>query len=164
VDEVDQAAGGATARRVVQQPQAALAQRSARALDVLDRVGELLDTRAIAIEELRDRRLGGQRREQLDAGGAVADGQHRLADALLDVRLLVHARDAERVGVERDRGVEIGDGDADVIDLGEQAGGHGIGRHRSIVATETACGRGLRAVVHIPRRGARPAGAWLQWR
>src|SRR3712207_7854590 len=41
--------------------------------------------------------------EQLDARGAVADGEHRLADALLLVGLLVHRVDAERAGVEGDR-------------------------------------------------------------
>ena len=35
--------------------------------------------------------------------------------------LLVHADDAEGVAVERDRRVEVRDGDADVVDLGEQA-------------------------------------------
>ncbi len=52
-----------------------------------------------------------------------ADGQHRLADALLLVGLLVHRLHAEGLGVERDRLVQVGDGDAHVVDGGEQLGG-----------------------------------------
>ena len=68
VHEVDPAARRAAPGLVVQQPQAALAQHRADRLDVGDPVGELLEARAGAVEELRDRRLGGQRGEQLDPG------------------------------------------------------------------------------------------------
>ena len=54
---------------------------------------------------------------------AVADGEHRLADALLLVGLLVHRLHAEGLGVEGDRLVQVGDGDADVVDRGEQLAG-----------------------------------------
>ena len=66
---------------------------------------------------------GRQRRQQLDAGLPVAHGQHRLADALLLVGLLVHRVHAEGLRVEGDRLVEVGDGDAHVVDGGEQPGG-----------------------------------------
>jgi len=81
----------------------------------------------------RDRQAPGERqvvvrtprpdhgREQLDAGVAVPDGEHRLADALLLVGLLVHRADAVSAGVEGDRLVEVGHGDAHVVDGGEQA-------------------------------------------
>ena len=58
-------------------------------LDVGDPVGELLEPRAGAVEELRDRGALVERGEQLDAGAGVADGDHRLAHALLLVGLLV---------------------------------------------------------------------------
>ena len=58
--------------------------------------------------------------EQLHAGPGVADGHHRLAHALLLVGLLVHQPHAVRVAVERDRGVEVGHGDAHVVDGGEE--------------------------------------------
>ena len=50
----------------------------------------------------------------------VADRDHRLAHALVLVGLLVPHLHAERVGVERDRLVEVGHGDADVVDAHEQ--------------------------------------------
>ena len=48
---------------------------------------------------------------------------HRLADALLLVGLLVDGLHAEGVAVEGDRLVEVGHGDADVVDGGEQVRG-----------------------------------------
>ena len=53
----------------------------------------------------------------------VAHGHHGLADALLLVGLLVLDLHPERVPVQRDRLVEVGHGDADVVDAGEQVGG-----------------------------------------
>src|SRR3954447_22641997 len=102
VHEVDPAAGGAPARGVVQQAEAAGAQRPARRVDVGHPEGELLQPRAGAADELRDRRLGVQRGEQLDPGVAVAHGEHRLVDALLLVDLLVHGGDPEGELVEGD--------------------------------------------------------------
>src|SRR5690349_17844175 len=66
VDEVDAAVGGAALRLVVEESQPALAQGLAHGVDVLDAVGDLLDAGSGAVEELRDGRLGGERREQLD--------------------------------------------------------------------------------------------------
>src|SRR5215213_7383764 len=114
---------GSSSARCAARKGGAVGQRGAHRLDVLDPEGQLLQARAGAADELRDRRLGRERREQLDAGVAVADGEHRLADALLLVRLLVHGVDAEGLGVEGDRFVEIGNGDADVVDRGEQLAG-----------------------------------------
>ena len=53
-------------------------------------------------------------------GAGVADGEHRLADALALVGLLVHDLEAEVVAVEGDRLVEVGHGDADMVDRGDQ--------------------------------------------
>ena len=44
------------------------------------------------------------------------DGHHRLADPLLLVGLLVDDLHAELLAVHRDRDVEVGDGDAHVVD------------------------------------------------
>jgi hypothetical protein len=57
--------------------------------------------------------------QQLDPSRTVAHGQHRFSDALLDVRLLVNAHDAERVAIEGNRLVEVGDRNADMVDPGE---------------------------------------------
>ena len=50
-------------------------------------------------------------------------GQHRLADSLVVVDFLMHQDHAEVVVVPGDRGVEVGDRDADVIEAGHQGGG-----------------------------------------
>ena len=71
----------------------------------------------------------------------VADGDHRLADALLLVGLLVHRLHAEGVAVEGDRLVEVGHGDADVVDGGEEMRGEG---HAAMLAgAPRARGHGL---------------------
>ena len=67
-----------------------------------------------------DRRVGGQRRQQLDV--AVADVEQRGLDALLVDRLAVHERHPVGVAVDGDRGVEILDRDADVVDAAEHGG------------------------------------------
>ncbi len=114
---------------------------SATASTSLDPVGDLLDAGAGAVEELRDRGVGGERREQLDARAGVADRDHRLADALLLVGLLVHDLHAEGVAVERDRLVEVGHGDADVVDGREQVAGEASGR----LMRSSCCGQPRRS-------------------
>ena len=56
--------------------------------------------------------------QERPTGSPTAD--HRLAHALLLVGLLVGHAHAEGVAVERDRLVEVGHGDPDVVDRGEQ--------------------------------------------
>jgi hypothetical protein len=158
VDEVDPAAGGAALRRVVEQPHAPLAQGGADGLDVRHPVGHLLDARPAAVEELRDGRLRGERRQQLHARAGRPDGHHRLAHALLGVLLGVHELHAERVAVERDRGVEVGDGDPDVVDGGEQGGGRRRVHDQTLSRPRVAAHRDR--VWCWPRRtpSARPGG------
>ena len=71
-------------------------------------------------EEAADRRVAGERRQQLDV--AVADVQQRGLDALLRDRLAVHQRHAVRVAMNGDRGVEVDDRNADVVDAPEHDG------------------------------------------
>src|SRR3954454_18503022 len=73
VHEVDPAVGGGALGGGVDQPQTPFAEGRAHRLDVLDPEGQLLQTRSGAADELRDRRLGRQRGQQLDAGRAVGD-------------------------------------------------------------------------------------------
>ena len=120
MNEVDATVGRAPLGGVVQEAHAAVAQGGRDRVDVGDTVRQLLQTRTVAVEELGDRGLVAQRREQLDAGAGVADGEHRLTHALLLVDLLVDRLEAEDPRVELDRVVEVGDGDADVVDGGEQ--------------------------------------------
>ena len=74
-----------------------------------------------ALEELPDRRVRPQRRQQLDARARAADVQHRLAHPLLLVDLLVHDVHVEGAGVEGDRLVEVAHGQTDVVDAGQHA-------------------------------------------
>ena len=67
-------------------------------LDVVDAIGDLLDTRAGPIQELRDGRRLRQGGQQLNAGAGVTDREHGLAHALP----LVHLR-KEDGGFTHDR-------------------------------------------------------------
>ena len=72
----------------------------------------------------------------------VADPDHRLADALLLVDLLVEDLHAVGVAVERHRLVEVGHRDADVVDGGEEVldvVGE-VGRRRSWATSCTPAG------------------------
>ncbi len=65
------------------------------------------------------------RGHQLNLGAAdrgAPHRQHRLADALVVVDLFVQEDHAEVVVVPRDRGVEVGDRDADMVDRRHQCG------------------------------------------
>jgi hypothetical protein len=116
MDEVDPRAGRAPPGLVVQHPQAAGADRGGRGVHVGDGVRDLLQAGAVAVQELGDRRVGVQRREQLQAVGADADREHCLADALLLVDLGMDAPQAEDLLVKIDRRVEIGHRHTDVVD------------------------------------------------
>ena len=124
MDEVDPRTGGAAAGQVVEQPDPPLPQDVRHGVDVVDSVCELLDAGPTAVEEPSDSRVRGQRREQLQLDGrrVVAHLQHRLAHPHLLVDLLVDGLHAENPGVPGDRVVEVGDGDADVVDGREQRG------------------------------------------
>ena len=68
----------------------------------------------------------------------VADGDHRLAHPLLLVGLLVGHVHAERVAVVGDGHVEVRDGDAHVVDGGEQV----LGQVRGAVMAAMVAGVG----------------------
>ena len=72
-----------------------------------------MHARAALGEEPPDRRLGPERAQQLDA--ALAGAQRRGLDALLLDGLAMLEPRAEELRVGRDRLVEVGDGDADVM-------------------------------------------------
>jgi hypothetical protein len=81
---------------------------------VRDLEGDVVEARSALCEEPADGRVRTERGEQLDP--RAADRERRGLDALiLDARAMVDDR-AEQRGVGRDRGVEIVDGDADVVD------------------------------------------------
>ena len=147
VDEVDPAVARAALGQVIEQSHPAFAQCRADGIDVDDAVGHLLDAGAGLGQEAPDRRVGMQRREQLDARAGVTDGHHRLADTLLLVDLLVQAGHPKGVAVERDRGVEVGDRDPDVVDhreqTGERAGSGRYGGVHEFLLCQAAAGRAV---------------------
>ena len=93
-----------------------------------DPVGDVMQSRPPAAQELADRGIGAERLEQLDV--AVADVEQRRVDALLRHRLAVDERHAELVAVERERVVDALDGDADVVDRGQHGAAEHIDRPR----------------------------------
>ena len=133
MDEVDPRIGGAAARCVVQQPDTAGAQLGRDLVDIGDAVRKLLQTRSVATDELGDRGRLVDRREQLQGSRLFAgsgEGQHRLANALFLVDLLVYCNHAEVVGVPGDGSIEIRHRDTDMVDSRHQVGAERSSRVR----------------------------------
>src|SRR5262249_31406269 len=93
-------------------------------LDVLQRlrargdaVADVVDALTLAVEELRDGRVVAYRHEELDV--RVGHPQQGLFDAVALDALAVLDVDAVRRAVVLHRGLEVVDGDGDVVDLGE---------------------------------------------
>jgi hypothetical protein len=80
-----------------------------------------------------DRRLVAQRAQELDV--ALADVEQHGLDALFLDHLAVDELHVVGLRVQRDRGVEVLDGDADVVDPGEHAPGEGYLRGASSPAS-----------------------------
>ena len=148
VDEVDPRATRARVRGIIEQTQAAGLENAAGRLDVGDPVRELLQPRPRAVQEPGDRRRVAERGQQLDlrrSGGGIRRREHRLHHALALVRLAVHEDEAEHLGVEADRRVEIGHRDADVVERQHP-------RQGQPGAVVRRCAARL-AVVHVPTVG-----------
>src|SRR5918995_30427 len=114
VDEGDLETEEALARLRVDQLGAADGELGQRASDVVDLVGDVVHSRAAIREELADRRVLAERREQLDA--ALADPHRDGLDALLGDRVAVLDAGAEEALVGGDGLVQILDGDAEMVD------------------------------------------------
>ena len=82
--------------------------------DILDFIGNVVHPRPALRQELAHRRVLSERREQLDAAPADADGR-RLDPLLLDVDAMLETA-AEQALVRGHRFVEICDGEPDVVD------------------------------------------------
>ena len=80
MQERDLRCADAGARRLVDQPHALVAQPPQDGLDVVDLVGDVVQPRAALGEELADRRVVVERREQLDV--VLAHVQQRGLDTL----------------------------------------------------------------------------------
>src|SRR5439155_23277945 len=114
VKERDAAVADPAPRLLVDQPQSVRAAALERLDHVGAAVGRVVETGPALGEEAADRRLLGERSQELDV--RVADAEERRLDALLGDRLAVLERHSETLGVELDRSVEILDCDADMID------------------------------------------------
>jgi hypothetical protein len=120
VQEGDTAAADPPARLLVDQSQAAVTAEGECARDVVAAVGGVVKAGAALAQELSDGGVLAQRREELDMRVANSE-QHGLYALLLD-RLPVLRRHLEQLAVELHGGVEILDGDADVIKCVEKPG------------------------------------------
>ena len=114
MDKGDLQAEEATPRGDVDQLGALGRQLLERGADVVDLVGDVMDAGAALGEEAADGGVVPGRREQLEPG--VADEHGGRLDALLGDELAVLERPTEQALVRRDALVEVGDGDADVMD------------------------------------------------
>src|SRR5690606_7001992 len=85
---------------------------------VVDPVADVVEALAAALQELGDGRVGAGRGEELHV--AVRDLEQRLLDAVGLDHLPVVDLGAEGVAVVRDGGLEVVDGDGDVVDLGQE--------------------------------------------
>lgn len=81
--------------------------------DVVDLVRDVMHPRAPLREELADRRIAAERREQLDP--ALPEPHRRRFDALVLDPFPMLEPTAEEALVRRDSGIEVLDGDADVM-------------------------------------------------
>ncbi len=97
------------------------------ALDVGHQVGEMVQTGTSPVEEASHRRIRSAAAEQLKARGTNI--KEHGDDAVLRDLLTMARGHAQQPPVEVHRGVEISDGDADVVDRGRAK----IRRHCSIM-------------------------------
>ncbi len=142
MQERDLGAADTGARLLVDHPQAGGPQIVERARDIIHAVGNVVQARAALGEEPADRRVCAQRRQQLDM--ALTDVEQRGLHALLCDRFPMHQRHAVRVAVDGDRGVEVLDRHADVVDAAEHDGECTLRvRVRLALAANTASGGGF---------------------
>ena len=116
MDERDERAFGAGTRLLVDQLDAARLELRQRGANVVDAQRDVMEARAALLDELRDRRLGRGRLEQLRGSDCWPTGT-KCARTCCDAHLLGRLDlEPERVAIERERGGEILHGDADVIE------------------------------------------------
>src|SRR5262249_17349006 len=117
-------------------------------------VPDVVQTLALRVEILRDRRVVARGREQLDV--RVGDLEQRLLDAVALDDLAVLDLAAERVVVVRDRSLEIAHRDRDMVDPGEQRRRHEASSNRRNNVIWSMCfARSSGSVTPSPSSGER---------
>jgi len=124
VQESHAAAADADPRPLVDQLESRASRGLERRLDVIRAISHVVEAGSAPREELPDGRVRCERPQELDV--ALADAEQHGLDALLLDHLSVLERQAEAVAVQRERLVEVLDGDADVVDASE----HGVSESR----------------------------------
>jgi hypothetical protein len=124
VDERDLETEEAGARPVVDQLRAGVGQLRERCVEIADLVRDVVHPRSAARKKAADRGVVAEGLEELDAAGA--DLQRGRPDSLLLDRGAMLDLGAEQTAVRRHSGVEIVDGDTEMVDP--------LRRHRRIVA------------------------------
>ena len=119
MQERDQTSRGAAARARVEQAQPKSGETIETALYVIDRIRDVVQTTAALCEELCDLRVGTRAAEQLDA--RVAHLEHHCLDAVALDEISVRRGRIRELCIRRDRGVEIRDGDADMVNTVERS-------------------------------------------
>ena len=104
-------------RTLVDQPQAGLAQRRQRGLDVADLVGHVVQPGTARAQEAAHRAVLLERGDQLDV--ALPDVEQDRLDALLGDDLAVGHLELEAVAPEGQRGLDLLDGHSHVVDAPE---------------------------------------------
>lgn len=134
MDECDLQAEQPPARLLVDQLRALGGETRELRCDVVDLERDVMHPRPALGDELADGRVRAERREQLDS--VVADAQRGSFDALmLDARPVLECR-AEEALVGRDRRVEVGDRDTEMM--------NSLRRHERDVTFRPDGGAGVR--------------------
>lgn len=119
MQECHQTSCCAATRTGVQEPHAKPGKVVEALLHVIDRVRDVVQTAATLAEEVGDLRVGTCAAQELDT--RQTDLEHRGLDAVAVDAIAVRGRCTCQSLVRRDRGVEIGDGDGDVVDPRENS-------------------------------------------
>ncbi len=114
MQEGDARAADPDAGALVDQLHARLLQARQGRVDIADLVGDVVQAGALLREELAHGRVLAERREQLDV--ILADIQEHGLDALLLDDLAMRDLHPEAVAPQRERGLDLRDRNADMVD------------------------------------------------
>src|SRR4051812_42215751 len=114
MDEGDERAFRTRTRLLVNQPDTARLDLRQRSVNVVDPQRDVVQARPSLVDVLRDRRIGGGRLEELEA--RRPEWHEMRPDALRRDLLRRIDLEAQSVAIEGERGVEVADGNADVIE------------------------------------------------